>query len=61
MGEIKDDREQRKQLAAHLETGRRRKADMECHLCHQKGNFARECLTNATEGRSGNGQLPPSQ
>ena len=48
MGEIKDDQEQRK-------TGRRRKADMECHSCHQKGNFARECPTKATEGRSGEG------
>ena len=36
MGEIKDDLEQRKQWAAHRETGRRRKADMECHSCHQK-------------------------
>ena len=61
MGEIKDDREQRKQWAACRESGRRRKADMECHLCHQKGHFARECPTNATEGRSGNGQSPPSQ
>ena len=54
MGEIKDDREQRKQWAARRESGRRRKAYMECHLCHQKGHFARECPTN-TEGRSGNG------
>ena len=30
MGEIKDDREQRKQWAARRESGRRRKADMEC-------------------------------
>ena len=56
MGEIKDDREQRKQWGARREMGWRRKADMECHSCHQKGRFARECLTNATEGRSGNGQ-----
>ena len=38
MGEIKDDREQRKQWAARRESGRRRKADMECHSCHQKGH-----------------------
>ena len=44
MGEIKDDREQRKQWAARRESGRRRKADMECHSCHQKGHFAREML-----------------
>ena len=37
MGEIKDDREQRKQWAARRESGRRRKADMECHSCHQEG------------------------
>ena len=36
MGEIKDNREQRKQRAARRETGRRWKADMECHSCHQK-------------------------
>ena len=60
MGEIKDDREQRKQWAARQETGRRWKADMECPSCHPKGHFARECLTNTTEGRSGNGQSPPS-
>ena len=42
MGEIKDDREQGKQWAARRESSRRRKADMECHSCHQKGHFARE-------------------
>ena len=42
MGGIKDDREQRKQWAARRESGRRRKADMECHSCHQKGHFARD-------------------
>ena len=40
--------------------GGQRKADMECHLCHQKGHFARECATT-TAIRSGNRQLPPSQ
>ena len=49
IGEIKDNRKQRKQWAARRETGWRRKADMECHSCHQKGNFARECPTNPTE------------
>ena len=61
MGETKDDPEQRKQWAARRESGRRRKTDMECHSCHQKGHFGRESPTNATEGRSGNGQSPPSQ
>ena len=61
MGEIKDDREQRKQWAARQESGRRQKADMECHSCHQKGHFARECTTNAMEGRSGNGQRSRSR
>ena len=61
MGEIKDDREQRKQWAARRESGRRRKVDMECHSCHQKGLFARECPTNAMEGRSGNGQRSRSR
>ena len=56
MGEIMDDWEQRKQWAARRETGRRQKADMECHSCHQKGHFTRECLTNVTEGCSGNGR-----
>ena len=42
MGEIKDDHEQQKQWAARRESGRRRKADMECHSCNQKGHFVRE-------------------
>ena len=46
MGEIKDDREQRKQWAARRESSRRRKADMECHSCHQKGHYARPTLLN---------------
>ena len=61
MGEIKDDREQRKQWAARRESGRRRKAVMECHSCHQKCHFTRECPTNAAEGCSGNGQYLPGQ
>ena len=60
MGEIKDDREQGKQWAARRQSGRRRKADMECHSCHQKGHFVRECPTN-TEGCSGNGQRSRSR
>ena len=60
MEEIKDDQEQRKQWAARQETGRRWKVDMEWPSCHQKGHFARECPTNTTEGRSGNGQSPLS-
>ena len=61
MGEIKDDHEQRKQWVARRESGRRRKADMECHSFHQKGHFERECPTDAGEGCSGNGQSPPLQ
>ena len=44
-----------------LGNGPQRKADMDCHLCHQKRKFVRECPTNATKGCSGNGQSPPSQ
>ena len=61
LGKIKDDREQQKQWPACRESTRRQKADMECHRCHQKGHFARLCLTTAADRRSGNGQSPLSQ
>ena len=51
MVEIKDDREQRKQWAARRESGRRRKADMECHSCHQKGQL-RERMSDQRYGRT---------
>ena len=40
LGAIKDDRKQRNQWAARRESTRQRKADMECHTCHQKGHLA---------------------
>ena len=40
LGEMTEDREQRKQWAARRESTRRQKADMEYHTCHQKGHFA---------------------
>ena len=62
LGEIKDDREQRKQWVSRRESTRRRKADMECHTCHQKGHSTCECpTTTPTEGRSGDEQSPPLQ
>ena len=39
-GEIKENREQRKQWAAQRELTLCRKAAEECHMCHQKGHFA---------------------
>ena len=60
LGEIRDDREQRKQWAAQRESTPRRKADIECHSCHEKGHFARECPTMTTEqgekGDAGSGE-----
>ena len=57
LGEIKDDREQRKQWASRRESTHKQKADMECHTSHQ-----RECpMTTTAEGQSGNGQSPPLQ
>ena len=61
LGEIRDDHEQRKQWAARRESTRRRKADMECHTCHENGHFAREGPTRTKERSSGNRQSPPSQ
>ena len=60
LGELRDNREQRKQWAARREMTKRRKADMECHAYHQEGHLAREGPSNTTP-RSGNGQSPPSQ
>ena len=51
LGEIKKNREQRKQWAAKRELTRRRKVDMECHSCHQKGQFVRECPTLVRRGK----------
>ena len=58
LGEIKDDREERNQWAASRESTRQRKADIECHTCHQKGHFAQECPATTADRRSGNGLGP---
>ena len=52
LGEIKDDREQRKRWASPRESSRKQKVDTECHICHQKGHFARQCpTTTSAKGR----------
>ena len=51
LGKIKDDREQRKQWTSHRESTRKRKADMECHTCHQKGHFTRPPPPPPKDGR----------
>ena len=60
LSKIKKDREQQEQGAAKRESTRWRKAEIECHWCHQKGHFARECPTTAAS-RLRNGHLPLSQ
>ena len=46
LGELWDDKEQCEQQATHWESTKKQKEDMNCHTCHQKDPFSRDCMTN---------------
>ena len=55
--ELNEEREQRKQATLRRDAARKRKEDCECHNCHRKGHYAREC----PDRKSGNAPTPSPQ